>query len=68
MRPSRSAGSGLPVCLPYTAQAGDIRTVQELLGHSDVRTPKVYTHVLNRGGCGVQSSSDRLLSGVGDSR
>ena len=42
-------------------ESHDIRTLEELLGHSDVGTAMICTHVLNRGPAGVRSPADRIF-------
>jgi hypothetical protein len=62
----RRAQAGELSCLPplvrdaFAGSGYDIRTVQELLGHSDVSTIMIYTHVMNKGVRGVTSPLDRI--------
>ncbi|MCK5713786.1 MAG: tyrosine-type recombinase/integrase [Hyphomicrobiaceae bacterium] len=61
----RAGGSPATALAPHLLEEGiGIRTVQEWLGHKNVRTTMSYTHVLNPGGWGVKSPADRHSDGA----
>ncbi len=47
-------------CDEFSGKGYDNQTIQKLLGHKDVKTTMIYTHVLNQGGKGVKSPADDL--------